>query len=77
MSIGSSLDKDAVKGCYRNETGSVVNCSLSDDDYVLFTQASSSGSSSTNVLTGFSLFIGFLGVISGLFLFKKLAGGKQ
>ena len=77
IQIGSSLDKDAVKGCYMNETGNVTNCSLSNDDYELYTQASASGSGSVNILTGFILLVTFVGIISGLFLFRKLSGGYR
>lgn len=76
IQIGSSLNQDALKGCYEDINGSVTNCSLSNDDYELFTQASASGSGSVNILTGFILLLAFLGVISGLFLFKKISGGR-
>jgi hypothetical protein len=76
IQIGSSLEQDTIKGCYVNETGDLTNCSLSNDDYALFTQAGASGSGSVNILTGFILLVTFLGVISGLFLFRKLSGGK-
>lgn len=74
IEIGSSLDKDTRQGCYTNETGGLMNCSLSNDDFALFTQAGTSTAQSLTILGIFIFLVAFLAIISGLFLFKKLWG---